>query len=139
MTIENQNVIQAPWLDPFPGCVYIDAVADGTINNNTITLIEFEIPRGMAGVIKGFGQEVDSSSSFDDVIWKITLNDVPDPAYGSVVGKISSIETPRETFIMLRDSIKVKLTATSTKEGVKVKGCLTGWRWSLDHNGLQMV
>ena len=129
-------VIQAPWSEPFPGCRWFDNLVDGTVNNNTITLLSFTVPNSSKGIIKWFGNKVCGTNNSDDITWKLEINGAVDTVYGSIIGEIAEIKNPIETFIYIPIGAKVELKATSTiAEDRKVIGRLVGWTW-VDYDGV---
>lgn len=125
------RVVQVPWQIPPKEALWFDHVADKlVVVGDTATLIRFEIPSASEGVIKWFGQEVCSPGTANDVIWKIRINDGPDRTYGSIVGLISTIQDPTETFILLKRSSEIKLVVKNTGSvAFNIIGRLKGWHW----------
>jgi hypothetical protein len=125
------DVIQKPWLSPTPASIWFDHVAAVTLGGNaTETLIEFDIPLASRGIIKWLGQDI-PTGRWSDVKWQLKINGGPDTVYGSIVGEISKLYDPTETFILIPRSSKVQLVAQNlTAVGsLQVLGRLKGWYW----------
>lgn len=109
--------------------IWFDYVSSAIINNDTQTLISFELPLASVGVIRWVGQDIATPNMESSVTWKILVNGGPDKVYGSIVGLISTIKSPTETMIKLTRGTKVIMQSSSTSSNVRVFGRLKGWHW----------
>lgn len=126
--------VSPPWIEPTLDSEWFDLIEDLVITSVGVvtTLVSLTLPTACLGRIKWFGQEVKTPNKDDKVEWKIKINDGPDKTYGSVIGRISTIEAPTETFILIPRAGTIKLDVIATEANIRVIGRLKGWFWIED-------
>ena len=126
--MEYTKTKSVPWEAANPEVEWFDHVNRVTLDYARVTVVEFDLPIGSYGLIKWFGQHLSNPQMFDDVTWRILVNDAPIRHYGNLNFQISSIESPTEVFIYLQRKANVKLVAEG-QTVVNVTGRLKGYFW----------
>lgn len=129
------KVKSVPWESANPDVEWFDYINKVTLDHTRVTIIEFDLPVGSFGLIKWFGQRLSNPQMFDDIIWRILVNDSPVRHYGNLNFQISSIEQPTEVFIYLQRKANVKLVAEG-QTLVVASGRLKGYFWPENQNNV---
>lgn len=122
-----------PYWDPPRESIWYDLVEDVTVSNTDgdVELLSFALPIASIGTIRWFGQL--SSGSYDNITWKIRVNDGPDTVYGTVRGLISTLEAPDDILVKIPRGGKIKLLVScNIATPVRAIGRLKGWYWEDD-------
>lgn len=117
-----------PWEAANPDVDWFDYIGKATLDHVNVTVIEFDLPVGSFGVIKWFGQRLSNPQMFDDVTWRILINNAPIRHYGDLNFQISTVEQPTEVFIHLQRKANVKLVVEG-QTTVVATGRLKGYFW----------
>ncbi len=120
-----------PWWWPVEDAVWFDYIEDvNLVAVQEQTIIDFTLPVASRGVIRWFGQAVYAANYWDYIKWQIKVNSGPDRVYGSIVGEISSIQVPTDTYIPLTRGAHAQLIVSNIgTQTSRVVGRIRGWHW----------
>lgn len=98
-------------------------------------IVTFVVPQNHIAVLKGFGQDADDLGAFSDLIWRITVDGVPQQPYTALAYQISTLAVLRECQIIVSGGT-IALQARNPGAVTWVPtGCLKGWYWVPSQRG----
>ncbi|MDA8156249.1 MAG: hypothetical protein M0Z52_07335 [Actinomycetota bacterium] len=100
-----------------------------------LTVVSFQVPKGVKGVLKAVGQDADQPNVFvGNSTWKVEIDGSAQTGWGGVNTQVGTVENPEDVVIPVSENQTIKLTCSLTDAAnislpVNVYGRLKGYYW----------
>jgi len=90
---------------------------------------QYRVPQGLNAAIDSFGQALEAPAAFNDVQWRITVNNIPVPNFQDIRELLGTIQAPRKIQILATEGQIVRVEAICLTPGIPhwARAKLSGW------------